>query len=108
MAGILAFSAAPAICKAENLMKIWAPPKDIVAPAFGKKSMLFDGSMDFIEFNDSLDLCDNDFTLEIPSAGVFYTFVKTQDDLKYYRNGEQVAPDTTFPKCLFRHTLGKT
>lgn len=29
--GLLAIAAAPAVCKAENLMKIWVPPQKLVA-----------------------------------------------------------------------------
>jgi hypothetical protein len=51
---MFAAAMAPAICKAENLMKIYVPNRDIqIINSFGADSMKFDGCGDYIPFSDN-------------------------------------------------------
>ena len=57
---MLAAAAAPAICRAENLMKIYVPKQEI----FGLKSSLFDGAGDYLPAEPLYDFGLNDFTVD--------------------------------------------
>ncbi len=57
---MLVAAAAPAICRAENLMKIYVPKQEI----FGLKSSLFDGAGDYLPAEPLYDLGLNDFTVD--------------------------------------------
>ncbi len=89
---MFAAAMAPAICKAENLMKIYVPNRDIqIINSFGANSMKFDGCGDYIPFSD-IDLS-GDFTLESwikNGEWSLVSVVRKNDQIKEFINGEEV------------------
>lgn len=89
---MFAAAMAPAICKAENLMKIYVPNRDIqIINSFGADSMKFDGRGDYIPFSD-IDMS-GDFTLESWIKNGSWTLVSVKrenNQLKEFINGEEV------------------
>jgi hypothetical protein len=90
---ILAAAAAPAIVKAENLMKLYVPSREIIVNKF-------DGCGDYMPFDDSAyGWAEGDFTIETwmkPTAGDWHHIALVRDDYRYieYLDGKEVVPGT--------------
>lgn len=94
LAAMLAACAAPAIVRADSLMRIAVPRQELTLPKFGEKSMHFDGVGDYLEVDAS--------TLEYSAkeAGgewVNYAFVRNNGVMLAYVNGVLVNPATVTP-----------
>ena len=93
---MLAAAAAPAIVKAENLMKLYVPPQEIVVPE--PVGMTFDGCGDYMPVPDSA-FGDGDWTMEAwmkPTTGEWNNVVIVRSDgvVTEYLNGNEVPTGT--------------
>jgi hypothetical protein len=92
---MFAAAMAPTICKAENLMKIYVPNRDIqIINSFGADSMKFDGCGDYIPFSDNPNdyvFGDKDFTIETISNKngqfIFLAVTRKNNIIKCYSDG---------------------